>query len=141
MTSYPALRELAEKMQAHMGRADFQEVLNDGHACAKGLLDILDKYDAALAEITEANAQVDALSAKVDTLSPHGTCACSYDAPGDVCAHHSPALTAALAEIDRLREALKTADATLNEAENGYYTYTKIGDARAAIQAALQSAP
>lgn len=47
------------------------------------------------------------LEAKVDALAPHGTCACSWDEPNDLCAHHSPKLAAAGAEVARLTEALK----------------------------------
>lgn len=60
-----------------------------------------------------AGLQIDALKAKLEALAPHGTCACSYDEPGDRCAHHSPQiavaearLTTLEAENKALREAL-----------------------------------
>lgn len=65
--------------------------------------------DEARREQQESEAAVDALTAKLDALAPHGTCACSYDRIGDVCLHHSPALTAAHADSARLREALTVA--------------------------------
>jgi hypothetical protein len=45
----------------------------------------------------------DALNEKLHALAPHGSCACSYDKPGDVCMHHSPALATATAEAASLR--------------------------------------
>jgi chromosome segregation ATPase len=39
-----------------------------------------------------AEAGEEAMAEKVRSLAPHHTCACSYDRPGDVCAHHSPKL-------------------------------------------------
>ena len=56
---------------------------------------------------TDLEVEVEALAAKVASLSPHGTCACSYDKPDDVCGHHSPALAAANARIVELEAALK----------------------------------
>ena len=56
---------------------------------------------------TDLEVEVEALAAKVASLSPHGTCACSYDKPDDVCGHHSPALAAANARIAELEAALK----------------------------------
>ena len=66
---------------------------------------------AALAadEIERQAQHIEALQAKIDAEK---SCACSYDAPGDVCAAHSPALTAARAEVERLR-------ATLAKKEDG----------------------
>lgn len=62
------------------------------------------------AELAEAQADQraaedsnDALNVKLHTLAPHGSCACSYDKPGDVCLHHSPALATATAEAASLR--------------------------------------
>jgi uncharacterized coiled-coil protein SlyX len=65
-------------------------------------------------ELAEAEQQCDALSAKVQALAPHNTCACSYDKPGDVCMHHSPALVAAEAQVTRLTEALSSLVAKLD---------------------------
>jgi hypothetical protein len=52
-------------------------------------------------------AENDALDQKVTSLSPHGSCGCSYDRPGDLCMHHSPQLSNALTMVKMLREALK----------------------------------
>jgi len=64
--------------------------------------------DEALAEVeklcaeNERQAQhIEVLKRKIDAEK---SCACSYDQPGDVCAAHSPALAAARAENERLRE-------------------------------------
>jgi len=48
------------------------------------------KIAAKDTEIAEQAAEIEALNAKVLALSPHGTCGCSYDKPGDICGHHSP---------------------------------------------------
>lgn len=61
------------------------------------------RAEAAEAERDAAEAQNEALHARLTALAPHGSCACSYDTPGDVCAHHSPqiaTLTARLAEVE-----------------------------------------
>jgi hypothetical protein len=55
----------------------------------------------ALAILAERQSHEDhemALYAKIQALAPHGTCGCSYDAPDDLCDHHSPKLLAAKAE-------------------------------------------
>lgn len=54
----------------------------------------------------EDEQQIEALLAKVAALSSHETCACSYDRPGDICLHHSPALSAAQEARERA-EALR----------------------------------
>lgn len=56
----------------------------------------------AAAEQSEA-----ALEAKVQALSPHGTCACSIDTPTDKCGHHSPQIQALTADRDKLLAAAK----------------------------------
>ncbi len=59
--------------------------------------------DAARADLKAAEDSNDALNEKLHALAPHGSCACSYDKPGDVCLHHSPALATANAELAQLR--------------------------------------
>lgn len=61
--------------------------------------------DDAEAERDEFERQIEALDQKLRVLASHGSCACSYDRPGDVCAHHSPALSAAEARADRFAAA------------------------------------
>lgn len=54
-----------------------------------------------------ADKEVEAMEAKLEALAPHGTCACSYDLPNDICAHHSPqviALQQRLAECEKERD-------------------------------------
>ena len=52
-------------------------------------------------EIERQAKHVAELQQKIDAEM---SCGCSYDAPGDVCSWHSPALAAAQAEVKRLRE-------------------------------------
>jgi hypothetical protein len=63
--------------------------------------------EAAAATQAELEAQIEALDAKIKALALHGTCGCSYDAPDDVCLHHSPKLVAAAARIAALETLLQ----------------------------------
>ncbi len=54
-------------------------------------------------ELEEARRHVELLQNKIN--GPR-ECACAYDSPNDICALHSPQLTASQAEVERLREAL-----------------------------------
>ncbi len=54
-------------------------------------------------ELEEARRHVELLQNKIN--GPR-ECACAYDSPNDICALHSPQLTASRAEVERLREAL-----------------------------------
>lgn len=56
-----------------------------------------------LDEVERQARHIDELQAKIDA---ERSCACSYDAPGDVCSWHSPALVKAQAEVERLRAEL-----------------------------------
>ena len=83
------------------------------------------KYRAAERELEQLRAQVreleaqaieaeqanEAMFAKVQSLSAHQTCACSYDTADDVCMHHSPKLKAA---IERAEQAERERDALRN---------------------------
>ena len=53
-----------------------------------------------VSEIERQSQHIDELKQKIDAEK---SCACSYDAPGDVCSWHSPALAKAQAEVERLR--------------------------------------
>jgi len=53
-----------------------------------------------LAEVERQARHIEGLREKIDA---ERSCACSFDAPGDVCAAHSPALMRARAEVERLR--------------------------------------
>ena len=66
--------------------------------------------DEARADQKAAEDSNDALNEKLSALAPHGSCACSYDKPGDVCMHHSPALATATAEAARLRGEVEAKD-------------------------------
>ena len=65
----------------------------------------------AVAEVERQARHIEELQEKIDAEK---SCACSFDAPGDVCAAHSPALMQARAEVERLREALKIAAVYVN---------------------------
>jgi len=54
-----------------------------------------------LAEVERQARHIEELQSKIAAAK---SCACSYDAPGDVCAAHSPALAEARAEVERLRD-------------------------------------
>jgi hypothetical protein len=63
--------------------------------------------EALIRERDEANAAAEAHEAKWQSVckaerSDDGTCACSYDQPGDVCLFHSPKLASAEARIAEL---------------------------------------
>jgi multidrug resistance efflux pump len=85
-----------------------REVAEELHYEAGRWLASIDARDAEIEHLTrerdEAQASNDALDEKIASLAPHGSCACSYDHPGDVCEHHSPKLRAALKERDEARE-------------------------------------
>lgn len=57
--------------------------------------------------LVESEAAADGLGKKLESLAPHGTCACSFDSPDNFCLHHSPQITAAQAEIERLKAAMR----------------------------------
>jgi len=63
-----------------------------------------------LADLKAAEDSNDALNVKLHTLAPHDSCACSYDKPGDVCMHHSPALAAAEARAAQLQAEVEAKD-------------------------------
>ena len=66
-----------------------------------------DALKARVAELLESDHKViEALTAKVASLSSHETCACSVDTPEDVCMHHSP-------EVMRLRARVTELEAYL----------------------------
>ena len=62
------------------------------------------------------NESHDAIEVKLKALSPHESCACSYDREGDVCLHHSPALVAVTAERDSVRDRAEAAEASARAA-------------------------
>ena len=64
--------------------------------------DILAHIDLLTRERDELEQAVEALEAKCRALSPSGgTCACSWDGPGDLCMCHSPKLKAATDRLAR----------------------------------------
>ena len=89
--------------QEHQSLMDRDALMTDALLAAEAEIDRL------RGEVAEWKGSAEALGAKLDALTPEGTCGCSIDAPGDVCQHHSPALVAmtaramtAEAEVARL---------------------------------------
>lgn len=81
LTNYDATENMCKKTLARVESAD-RELAAMGKDC-----DELDKT-------------IEALEAKLSSLAPHGSCGCSVDTPYDICFHHSPQLTAALARAE-----------------------------------------
>lgn len=117
----------------------FLEDMNCDEARSALTTSILSRLTAAEAGREEARAdqkaaedQNDALHVKLKALAPHGSCACSYDQPGDLCMHHSPALVAALARVEKLENALAGAVNRLNSgksaASDWLYVVSEAGD-------------
>ena len=89
---------------------------------------LLARLDAATARIAEVEAERDewvktaeAFEAKWQAIctaprNDGGTCACSYDAPGEVCLYHSPKLVAATARAETAERKLKAAREALRQA-------------------------
>ena len=65
----------------------------------KAILDLIRERDEARAEVERQAKHIEELQAKIDAEM---SCGCSYDAPGDVCSWHSPALAKAQAEVEWL---------------------------------------
>lgn len=91
---------------AKHGEAVYQRILTaeaERDAALAAHQQVTAERDEARKDQKAAEDSNDALNVKLHALAPHGSCACSYDKPGDVCMHHSPALTAATSELARLR--------------------------------------
>lgn len=76
----------------------------------------LERENATLrGDLKAVEDQNEALHIKLAALAPHGSCACSYDKPDDVCSHHSPVLVAAEAELATLRASAERMEAALKQ--------------------------
>lgn len=90
MTDIPTWHERA------MAHPDHQNgMISEGMIRARMCEEIADLR----AEIERQARHIEELRDKIDAEK---SCCCSFDALGDVCAAHSPALTQALAEVERL---------------------------------------
>jgi hypothetical protein len=69
-----------------------------------------------LAEVARQARHIEELRSKIDAEK---SCACSFDAPGDVCATHSPSLMEARSKVERLREVLIEWDALIKHQFTG----------------------
>jgi hypothetical protein len=90
----------AELKQAHCANQELRD-LNVAGKKLGDWIDLTSKLTAAESRAEEAERSEEAMSEKVRSLAPHGTCACSYDKPGDVCMHHSPQLVEAEARAEQ----------------------------------------
>lgn len=90
----------------------------------------------------EAQAEkIEAQNAKLVALGLASSCACSVDAPGEVCVHHSPLLTKAHARIAALEQAAAPFVAEANNWADGgdhdrywyFWRHTVDGDDDAAL--------
>lgn len=87
--------------------------LSIGIVAADEIEQLTRERDEARAEVERQARHIEELREKIDA---EGSCACSLDAPGDICAAHSPALMRARAEVERLRkEMLEVAEELENE--------------------------
>jgi hypothetical protein len=126
----PALERLREAIAKYghardaVGRSSYHAAIEDDRDSREShekacdcLAEARANMDAALAAVEEevaglrallvlAEDREEALDAKVASLTPHGTCGCSYDAPDDLCTHHSPQLAASERALEEMREAL-----------------------------------
>jgi len=115
MTTPPAIHDLREAvarwLESEVGFYVSEASEKAGQFCgpsgpiASELARLTERAEKAEADQAAAEEHADALNAKLAALAPHSTCACSYDKPGDVCAHHSPALAAAEAKLTTLKAA------------------------------------
>ncbi len=111
--------------------ADRIEHMRDGSLTRTILISLLRRLADALAAVRDecrsAEESCDALHAKIASLSPHQTCACSYDRKDDVCSHHSPQLAAALAARQQDTAHLNLVEAALSEGTRSI-RYVKLGE-------------
>lgn len=105
---------------------------NNSQSLADKMTDTIESLKAEIAERDErirrlkieldgAFVQNYAFEEKIRYLSPHGTCACSYDQPDDICGHHSPAVTKRDAEIDALNIMVDQLNATIDTISADYH--------------------
>ena len=83
---------------------------------------LLDEVERLTRERNDARAEVERQARHIEELrekiDAEKSCACSFDAPGDVCAAHSPTLAKARAEVERLRAQIVSLEATGAEASD-----------------------
>jgi hypothetical protein len=124
------LREYSsQRLSAHLSECDDPTwpTPNDV-VLTKDALDLIEslrsRAEKAEAERYSLQQQIYGLMEKVEALSPHATCGCSWDTPNDLCMHHSPMLTRAEATCEKLAKALET---YLFEYEGVYDSFSKTG--------------
>lgn len=103
-----SLRALAEKHPWTVrSAARMRQPLDgaDAQALEGALCSTERERNEARAEVERQERHIKELQGKIDAEK---SCCCSYDAPGDVCGVHSPALMDARAEVERLREVIRT---------------------------------
>lgn len=100
---------------AHIDELEWPALRPGGEDVAA--IDDTDAVAAMRRDLATAETHIKALQAKLDALAPHGSCGCSYDAPGQVCQHHSPQLVAALARAEKAEAERDAAVANAVQAE------------------------
>lgn len=130
MTTVPTAGD-EERLVAERLREAAREIRNDGTPSQVGLTDeeceqVADIITRLRQERDEAREHAELLA---DKINGPATCACAYDYPDDLCAHHSPklaaaeaALTASNAEAERLRARQKAIETLLYTDECFYGT-------------------
>ena len=80
----------------------------DGYSYPETLVQTQHDLATLLAEVERLRAEIERQARHIEELrqkiDAERSCACSFDAPGDVCAAHSLALAEAQAEIERLKQ-------------------------------------
>lgn len=104
MTEVEKMMGLAEQLD---GGFTYEEGERRRQALRDAITKLVGERDAAVKELKESDDASDAMDLKLKSLAPHGTCGCSYDHPNDVCLHHSPKLSQAIADNVRLAAELE----------------------------------
>lgn len=90
------------------------------------------------AEVARQAWHIEKLRSKIDAEK---SCACSFDAPGDVCAAHSPSLMEARAEVERTHALLKDPNAVAINMLRGVIALPSADQIRHIYQQTLEAKP
>jgi hypothetical protein len=125
---------------AHIDELEWPALRPGGEDVAA--IDDTDAVAAMRRDLATAETHIKALQAKLDALAPHGSCGCNYDAPGQVCQHHSPQLVEALARAVKAEADLKTLNETWVAALSGLVERAATAEAeRDALRLAIAGQP
>lgn len=98
---------LEAKAETERLRADCAREANLANHMAQDCFEQQKRAEAAEKDRDSLQEHVYALMDKIDALSAHETCGCSWDKPNDLCMHHSPRLAAAEKRCEELKAALR----------------------------------